>query len=124
MCDAGHAISACGFALARFALGLPQRLISLVEPKSAAALPKSPSRWSYRVNADGPDSGLLMRLHGPVDATGGVFGAAALEIVEGLGVVVEVFFGPGGAKVSLVGPFDAIPAVAAGDGSFGHKRES
>ena len=55
------------------------------------------------VHADGPGSGLLVRLHGPVDAAGGMFGAPAFEVVEGLGVVVEVFLGPGGAQVPLSG---------------------
>ena len=55
-----------------------------------------------------------------MDAAGGVFGAAAFEVVEGLGVGVEVFFGPGGFQLALVGPFDAIPAVAAVGREFGH----
>ena len=63
-------------------------------------------------------------MHGPVDAAGGMFGASAFEVVEGLGVVVERFLGLGGAQVPLVGPFDAVPAVAAGGGSFGHSGES
>jgi hypothetical protein len=46
-----------------------------------------------------------------VDAAGGVFGAALFVIIKGFGVVVEVFFGPGGLQVALVGPLDAIPAV-------------
>ena len=82
------------------------------------------SHRSHRVHADGPDSGLLVRLHGPVDAAGGMFAAPTFEVVEGLGVVVKVFLGPSGAQVPLVGPFDAIPAVAAGGGSFGHSGES
>src|SRR4030095_14463385 len=76
------------------------------------------------VHADGPGTGFLVRLHGPVDAAGGMFGAPAFEVVEGLGVGVEVLLGPGGAQVPLVGPFDAVPAVAAGGGSFGHNGES
>ncbi len=31
-----------------------------------------------------------------------MFGAAALGVVEGLGVVVEVFFGPGGLELAFV----------------------
>ena len=54
-----------------------------------------------------------MRLHGPVDAAGGMFGAPAFEVVEGLSVVVEVFLRPSGAQVPLVGPFDAKPLSAA-----------
>src|SRR5260370_37395496 len=49
-----------------------------------------------------------------------MFAAPTFEVVDGLGVVVKVFLGPSGAQVPLVGPFDAIPAVAAGGGSFGH----
>ena len=54
-----------------------------------------------------------MGLDGAVDAAGGMFGAAAFVVIEGFGVVVEVFFGPGGFQVALVGPLDAVPAVAA-----------
>jgi hypothetical protein len=34
--------------------------------------------------------GILVRLHGAVDAAGGVFGAAVLEVLEGFRVVVAV----------------------------------
>jgi hypothetical protein len=49
----------------------------------------------------------------PVDTPGGVFKAAAFGVIEGLGMVVEVFLGPGWFEVALVGPPDAVPAVAA-----------
>jgi hypothetical protein len=52
-------------------------------------------------------------LDGPVDAAGGMFGPAALGVIEGLGVVVEVLLGPSGRQLPFAGPFDAIPAVAA-----------
>ena len=58
-----------------------------------------------------------------MDAAGGVFGAAAFGVVEGFGVGVEVFFGPGGFELAFVGPFDAIPAVAAVGREFGHGEE-
>jgi hypothetical protein len=61
-----------------------------------------------------------VRLHGAVDAAGGMFGAAVLEVIEGFCVVVEIFFSPGGFQVSLVGPLDAVPPVAAVGGGFGH----
>jgi hypothetical protein len=65
-----------------------------------------------------------VRLHGAVDAVGGMFGAAVLEVVEGFGVVVEIFFSPGGFQVTLVGPLDAVPAVAAVGGGFGHSAST
>ena len=40
-----------------------------------------------------------MGVDGPVDAAGRMFGAAALGVIESFGVVVEVFFGPGGSAV-------------------------
>ena len=57
-----------------------------------------------------------MGLDRPVDAAGRVFGASTLVVVKGLGVVVEVFLGPCGSQVALIGPADAVPAVAAGNG--------
>jgi hypothetical protein len=55
-----------------------------------------------------------------VDAAGGVFGAAPLVIVESLGVVVEILFGPGRFEVALIGPAEALPAVAAVGGRLRH----
>jgi hypothetical protein len=49
-----------------------------------------------------------------VDPAGRVFGAAPLVVVESLGVVVEVLFGPTGFEMALVGPAEAVPAVVAG----------
>jgi hypothetical protein len=49
-----------------------------------------------------------------VDASGGVFGAALLVVVERFGVVIAVLLGPGGFRMALVWPANPIPAVAAG----------
>src|SRR4051812_438377 len=46
---------------------------------------------SYRIHADHPGSRRFLGMQRPGDTTGGVFGAAALRIVEGFGVVIEVF---------------------------------
>ena len=50
----------------------------------------------YGIYTDYPGSGRFVRLDWPGDAAGRVFGAAALRIIEGFGVIVKVFFGPGG----------------------------
>src|SRR5215831_7939530 len=71
---------------------------------------------SYGIHADRPDAGTFVRLDGPVHTARRMFRAAALVVVESLGVVVEVFFGPGGLQVALLGPADAVPAVAGGGG--------
>ena len=56
-----------------------------------------------------------------MDAAGGVFGAAALGVIEGFGVGVEGFLGPGGFQLGLAGPLDAVPTVAAVGGEFRHR---
>jgi hypothetical protein len=53
-----------------------------------------------------------VRLDGPGDTAGRVFGAAAFGIIEGFGVIVEVFFGPGRFELPFAGPLDAVPAGA------------
>src|ERR1041384_6551570 len=75
---------------------------------------------SYGIHADRPDGGLLLGFEGPVDAAGGMFGAALFEVVEGLGMSVEVFFGPGRFQLAFVGPMDAIPFFAAVGRDFRH----
>jgi hypothetical protein len=51
-----------------------------------------------------------------------VFGAAALGIIEGFGVIVEVFFGPGRFELPFAGPLDAVPAVSVIGRGFGHEE--
>ena len=63
-----------------------------------------------------------MRLGGPGDTAGRVFGAAALGIIEGFGVIVEVFFGPGWFELPFAGPLDAVPAVSVIGRGFGHEE--
>ena len=63
-----------------------------------------------------------MRLDGAGDTAGRVFGAAALGIIEGFGVIVEVFFGPGRFELPFAGPLDAVPAVAVVGRGFGHEE--
>jgi hypothetical protein len=42
---------------------------------------------------------------------GGVFGLAAFEVVERLGMIVEVFFGPGRLELALAGPRAHVPLL-------------
>ena len=63
-----------------------------------------------------------MRLDGPGDTAVRVFGAAELGIIEGFGVVVEVFFGPGRFELPFAGPLDAVPAVSVIGRGFGHEE--
>ena len=49
-----------------------------------------------------------MRPDGPRDTAGRVFGAAALGIIEGVGMIVEVFFGPGRFELPFAGLLDAV----------------
>jgi hypothetical protein len=81
------------------------------------------SRHLYWVHADDPKAAVFLVAHGSVDAAGGMFGAAAFVVVESLGVVVEVFFGPGMFESALIGPADAVPAVAACRRHLGHAKE-
>ena len=96
--------------------GVEDQLLHLVEGGGRRPEPGP----SYRIHADHPDVGFFVGADGPVDAAGRVFGAAAFEVVEGLGVGVEVFFGPGRVELALVGPLDAVPAVAAVGGGLRH----
>ena len=63
-----------------------------------------------------------MRLDGPGDTAGRVFGAAALGIIEGFGMIVEVFFGPGRFELPFAGPLDAVPAVSVIGRGLGHEE--
>jgi len=74
---------------------------------------ESISRSLYRVYADDPKATVLLVMYGRVDPASGMFTAAAFVVVESLGVVVEVLFGPGMFENTFVGPADAVPAVAA-----------
>jgi len=57
-----------------------------------------------------------------VNTAGWVFGTAALGVVEGFVEAVEVLFRPSGPELALVGPFDAVPAVAATEDTSGMAR--
>jgi hypothetical protein len=71
------------------------------------------SRHLYWVHADDPKATAFLVAHGSMDAACGMLSAAALVVVESLGVVVEVFFGPRIFENALIGPADVVPAVAA-----------
>jgi hypothetical protein len=76
------------------------------------------------IHTDHPDSGRFVRLDWPGDAAGRVFGAAPFRIIEGFGVIVKVFFGPGRFELPFVGPFDTVPAVAVVRRGFGYEENS
>ena len=63
-----------------------------------------------------------MRLDGPGDTAGRVFGAAALGIIEGFSMIVEVFFSPGRFELPFAGPLDAVPAVSVIGRGWGHEE--
>jgi hypothetical protein len=64
------------------------RLLPMRHTRTSSYRPGAPRRRPRRWDSPALD--------GPVDPAGGVFGAASFGMLEGLAVIVEVSFRPGG----------------------------
>ena len=111
-CDAGRAIGVCGFASASSVLVLPQWLPFPVQSKGAAVLPEK----AVTPVIPGPrrrpkNSGLLVRLRGPVDTAGGVFGAPAFEVKWDLGSVRACALAPSRSEAKLEHELDLAHGI-------------
>ena len=56
------------------------------------------------------------------DARGVELFRVVCEVIEGLGEIVEVFFGPGRFQLPLVGPAHPVPAIARVRRQLGHRK--